>query len=353
MPSRGLIVLAVVTVFCVVACWVIVGQRYSDVPSAAQEGGPVFPAFATQLADVEKIVVHRASGEFTLSQNGDMWANGGIGGFTADTGRIKKMLTGVASLRYLEAKTLRSALHKKLGVEDIAPDAKSTRLTLLGKNNTVLADLLVGKTKERSATNAQSVYIRLVGEKRVWLAEGSLDVHYDAIDWSNNHLIDLPAKDLSSVSIEHADGQIVSLYRDTARKMTLGNIAADTRIAHQYQIDFMAGLLEGVSFIDAKPLSTSDSRAASAFFVTVSSLDHFGIEIQTAAPEQDGSIWVTLKAWASSDPQASEEATQEAERINADFGGWSVKLPRKFTDRLKIRLSDIIETPIKNNEQIQ
>lgn len=231
-------------------------------------------------------------------------------------------------------------------MEDPGPGAGSTRLTLRDEDGGVLADLIAGKVGLRTASaDGAGVYIRLPG-RRAWLAEGTLDVHRDAGDWSDRAIVDVDARSVRSLTVRHEDGEVVDLHRAKPgdRKLTLRNPPAGAVVAHQHHIDFMAGLLAGLSFDDARAGGPSDPAVTSGFEATVETLDDLRVMLRTGRPADDGSLWAAVDAGLADDAEASDHARAEASRIASQLDGWLVKLPRRISDRLEIRLHDIIRT---------
>ena len=347
MPTRGLVVLAVVTVATVAASGIAVDKRYRQTVLEARGGEAVFPDLHGRTGGVAVIEVARAGGAFALERRGDGWANAGLGGYPARAELVETVLSGIADLRYLEPKTARAALHPKLGVEDAGPGAGSTRLTLGDGDGGVLADLVVGKARPRTANaDRAGVYIRLPGRERAWLAEGTLDVHRDASGWSDREIVDIHARAIRSLTVRHADGEVVDLHRvePDDRKLTLRNLHAGAVVAHQHPIDFMAGLLQGLSFVDARAGGPSDPAVTPGFEATVETLDHLRVTLRAGNPAGNGSLWAAVDAGLADDVEASDHARAEASRIASQFDGWLLELPRRISDRLKIRLRDIIGT---------
>ena len=347
MPTPALIVLALVTVATVAASGIAVDARYRHAVLEAGGGEAVFPAFRGGAGGVAAIEVGRAGAGFALERRGDGWANTGLGGYPARPELIETVLSGVAGLRYLEPKTARTALYPRLAVEDPGPGAGSTRLTLRDGVGGVLADLVVGKARPRSANiHRAGVYIRLPGGERAWLAEGTLDVHRDATGWSDREIVDIDARSVRSVTVRHQDGEVVDLHRAEPddRNLTLRNLPAGAAVAHQHQIDFMAGLLKGLSFVDARAGGPSDPAVAPGFEVTVESVDHLRVTLRAGNPAENGSVWAAVDAGLAADGEASDHARAQAARIASRFDGWLLKLPRRIADRLEIRLHDIVGT---------
>ena len=347
MPTRGLVILALATVTTVAASCIAVDGRYRPTVLEARGGEAVFPAFRGRTGSVAAIEVARAGARFALERRGDGWVNTGLGGYPARAEPIDTVLAEIAGLGYLEPKTARTALHPKLAVEDPGPGARSTRLTLRDGDGGVLADLIVGKARPRTANaDRTGVYIRLTGRKRAWLAEGMLDVHRDAAGWSDREIVDIDARSVRSLTVRHADGEVVDLHRAAPddRKLTLRNLPAGRAVAHQHQIDFMAGLLKGLSFVDARAGGPSDPALAPGFEATVQTADHLRVTLRTGNPAEDGSLWAAVDAGLAVDAEASDHTRAEASRIASQFDGWLLKLPRRISERLNIRLHDIIGT---------
>ena len=347
MPTRGLVVLAVVTVTTVVASCIAVEGRYRETVLEARGGAAVFPAFRGRTDSVSEIEIGRAGTGFALERRGGDWANTGLGGYPARAELVETVLSEIAGLGYLEPKTARTALYPRLAVEDAGPGAGSTRLTLRDGDGGVLADLIVGKARPRTASaHRAGVYIRLPGRERAWLAEGTLDVHRDASGWSDRGIVDIDARSVRSMTVRHEDGEVVDLYRakPTDRRLTLRNLPAGAAVAHQHQIDYMAGLLKGLSFADARAGPPSDPAVTPGFEATVESADHLRVTLRAGNPAEDGSLWAAVDAAVAVDVEASDHARAEASRVASQFDGWLLKLPRRISDRLKIRLRDIIGT---------
>lgn len=348
MPTRGLSVLAALAVSAVVVCWIAIDARYRDGALEEQAGDLVFPELGDRIDTVTRVEVSRAGGRFVLARRAGGRANMGIGGYPATSTRVEDMLGAVAGLRYLEPRTQRRRLHHKLGVEDVTVGAKSTRLTFKDASGAVLADVIAGRRKEAVAGRyRQGVYMRLPGDERAWLVEGSLDVHLDVPEWSERMVVDIDARSLATLVVTHADGEVVALHRSQPgdRKLALKNLPAGAVIKHQYQIDYMAEMLQGVGFDDAKRAGMTDFMVIPAFEVVAQSQSGLAVTLLASAPEEDGSVWARIEATVSGEAPVSDQARQEAARLNADFDGWNIKLPRTVTDRLRIRLGDIIGRP--------
>ncbi len=348
MPSRGLFILAIITVTTVSVCWYVVDKRYQTVAYKKQAGGLVFPEFQHQITKIADIEVTRSSGKFVLSRHKGIWSNMGIGGFPAIPTRVEGVILAIAGLKYIAPKTNRSRLYRQLEVEDVTTTAKSTRLTFRDVVGTVLVDIIVGKSK--NTLNQQGVYLRLPGDTRAWLAEGSLNVRYDAPDWSDRAVVDFDADSLTALTISKSNGETLSLHREHPQdqELTLNNLAAGAVIAHQHQISYLAGLLQELNLMDAKRAKEYPLKTTLSFEAVAHHKQHLVVTLRADELMQDGSVWVHVDAQLADDSQTSNFARQEVARIQSKFNGWRIRLPRKFTDKLKIQMDDIIKLDTAN-----
>ena len=135
-------------------------------------------------------------------------------------------------------------------------------------------------------------------------------------DWSDRAVVDIDAGALATLVVTHADGEVVALHRNRPgdRKLALMNPPAGAGIEHQYQIDYMAGLLQGVEFDDAMRAGMADLEAIPAFEVVAQSQSGLAVTLRASAPEEDGSVWTRIEATVSGEAPASDHARQEAAR---------------------------------------
>lgn len=348
--QRGFIILAVITLVVSVATAVALNDRHRQAELANRSGGVVFPQLRQLVDGISSIEVGRASGSFTLHRGPGGWANAGVGGFPARQARIEKMIGELAGLSYVAAKTSRSALYSKLHVEDLQAGANSTQLTVKNSAGRVLANLIVGKAKLNVAgLDRQGVYIRIPGQSRAWLAEGTLDVRYDVADWSNPRVVDLPASAIAAMHITRHDGNPLVLLRnkdahaDPRSPLTIVQLPSNATIENQYQIDYIAGLLADVSFVDAKPASEVDLVASPGVQAVVTTRNGLLIVLRSTTVDADGSAWALLYAGVVDDAQVSVDVRQQASSIQSKFANWAIKLPPKMISKLRIRLEDIVK----------
>ncbi|OED41160.1 hypothetical protein AB833_10415 [Chromatiales bacterium (ex Bugula neritina AB1)] len=349
MPSRGLVCICAAALAVAVACFYAIDKRIQYIAPQTRAGSPVFPELAGAVSEVTHIEITRNGRHFVLQRQGGHWQNMALAGYPAISAHVDSLITSLAGLTYISAKTTRPSLYARLQVEDPVLGAASTRCVLKTADGVELASLIAGRVSDnRIAPGRQGVYIRLPDDERSWLAEGVLDIARDAVQWSAREVVNIDAGLITALRVQQSDGHRIALEKSGTR-MTLSNLPADSVVRNQYQIDYMSGLLESVTFTDVRPAAIDRPVKTSAYRAEVITDTGLMLEIQVDEVADDGSAWVRFMARAALE-SISDDSQQQIDRLNSALKGWSVRLPRKFADRLAIRLDDIIE--LKTNERL-
>lgn len=341
MPSRGLMVLAVVTAVSILGAAVAEYQRAVATATAAA-GALLLPGFMDRVNDVAVIRVERGAKTMNLRLKDGRWTVAEKAGYPARFEAVKTALVALGRLKTIEAKTAKAARYPKLWLEDPGPaEAKSTRLTMLDAGGATLAAIIVGKTRDGAAgVGRAGVYVRRPDEARAWLADGDPKLPADAVDWLDRELIDLARDRIASARLEPPDGGTVEIARADAgqRDFTLAGVPEGQKIKSAGSVNAVAWTLERLRFDDVTSANEVDFTAAAAS-ATFTSFD--GLTVQVTLAIKDDATWVRLEAGAADD--AKPEAREEAAAIRARTHGWAFRLPKYKVEKLRTRLADLVE----------
>ncbi len=338
LPSRGLMVLAVVTAVSVVGAAVATYQR-ADATAAA--GALLVPGLMERINDIAVIRVERGAQTMNLVLEDGRWTLAEKSGYPARFEVVKTALVALGRLKTIEAKTAKAALYPKLWLGDPgSAEAKSTRLTMLDDAGASLGAIIVGKTRAGAAGRA-GVYVRRPDEARAWLADGDPKLPADAIDWLDRKLIDLARERIASARLEAPDGATVEVTRADAgqRDFTLAGVPEGQKIKSAGSVNAVAWTLERLRFDDVTSADRVDFATAAAGTATFTGFD--GLTVQVTLAAKDDATWARLEA--SADDDAKPEAHDEAAAIRARTQGWAFRLPELKLEKLRTRLADLIE----------
>ena len=340
LPSRGLMVLAVVTAVSVVGAAVASYQR-ADATAAA--GALLLPGLMERINDIAVIRVERGAQTMNLVLEDGRWTLAEKSGYPARFEVVKTALVALGRLKTIEAKTAKAALYPKLWLGDPGPaEAKSTRLTMLDDGGASLGAIIVGKTRDGAAGAGRAgVYVRRPGEARAWLADGDPKLPADAVDWLDRNIVDLARERIASARLEPPDGATVEVARADAGEsdFTLAGVPEGQKIKSVGSVNAVAWTLERLRFDDVTSADRVDFATAAAGTATFTGFDGLTVRLTLAAA--DDATWVRIEASAADD--AKPETHEEATAIRARTDGWAFRLPEPKLKQLRPRLADLIE----------
>ncbi len=327
---------------------ILVGSGRGAVSDIAR-GEKLFPGLAERLDTVNRIEVARHDGRFVLEKRGDTWVLPDKGGYPARADLVRQTLIAVAQLETVEAKTAKADLLSRLNLADVtAPESKAAELVLKNSAGASLASVVIGKKRSGSAsalttgTEMPMVYVRRGGETQSWLAMGDIDPRATAQDWAIRDLVDLPEGEIARVEITPPglDGATPVPYTlvrpedDKAFTLDPAQVPQGQKPKEGWEINAVAAGLETLTLEDVTRADalTGTSPLAEAVFHAKS-----GLRVSVTLVTRDKEIWATIAATGEGD------AAAQAKTLNDRLSGWAYRLPEYKTNRMKMRLTELLD----------
>jgi len=359
--SRALIILLFVTIIAVAGAVLVLVREQASI-STDMETARLFPDLAAQLGYVAELRIEDARDSITIKRLGDGWVVPSKFDYPADQGRVRSAILAATRIDVLEAKTADPALYARLGVRSPDQDgARAVRLSLLDDAGDRLADVLIGDRPRGigvygsgGSHGAARAYVRQPDQAQSWLAAGVPELTTDSANWLDDQLLSLVEERVKRVTVRHADGSLVRVYRESADdgngggndNFSVADLPKDRRIR---AADGPASLAMGLAFLsfdDVQPADAVDWSDSSE--VVFTAFD--GLEITLRLKD----VWAHFSA--AYDPSIAEEGAggavlppsppdgaAEARRINERYGNWAYKLPTYKADDLVPTLDDLTE----------
>ncbi len=316
-------------------------------PSTARNplvGMLVLPDLGSQLQTVDRVTMVHGTRKVTLKRDTDGWQVEEKNDWPAEPQRVRRLLLGLAELRYVEPKTREPRLYSRLDVEDAGkPISKSTLITVADDKGKLLGDIIAGKSKyDELGGGNDGLYLRKPGDVQSWLASGSLDLSGDATAWLDKSLLDVPAASVKEAEFIAADGRNVTILRGAAgEKFHLANpVPKGKKLKDADALDEPAGALASLELADVEPAALfafPEKGISRARFTTFD-----GLTVTVDIAQQSKTNWVRISA------SGTGAATAHAEAINTKTKGWLFALSDYKTGLLKTTLSGLIE-PAKSS----
>ena len=336
MSNKPMAVLSVLAALAVISA--VIAYNAKRAPTQTQAAGPIFPELADRANDVTAVSI--ASGVDTIelvNQNG-VWAVASKDHYPADFDQIKKLIVDLSNLQIIEEKTSNPELYDRIGVVDPTSGVSaSTLVTLEDSSGDAVASLILG-LREGQGADARW-FVRESAQAQSYLVEGSLDVGSTTLDWLDRDVLRLDQDRVRSVSIVHADGERVSVARESADDLRFefdDAIAGAAAAGGGNAIGFAFTSLDLEDVVRADALSPIAPEAN----IEVRTFD--GLVLRAGIRAEEGRTWLTLHATAIPF-EGGESPTAEAESFNARLGGWAFAIADHQAQNLTKRMSDFAQ----------
>ena len=324
MNQKTLIGLAVAALIALLAA---IALNHANKPQSEGSGEAVeylAPGLREHINDISKVIVTAGGNKVlaTLQRGTTGWSLVEKGGYAVDTGKLREFLLKVSDAKLVEKKTANKDKYATLGVEDVsAKDAKGLQVELDGLAQPL--KLIVGDPDARGSRT----FVRRVGEAQSWLASGLLSVEKNAADWLKKDLADIAASRIAQVSITHADGKTLRVYKDAQgdANFKLADIPKGREAGPEYGINGLASNLAGLRFDDVLPAKETapDAKALKARYATFD-----GLVVDVSAWQKDGKDYAQFKA--SFDAvQADKDIAAAQAKAKADFDAATAAAAKK------------------------
>lgn len=312
---RNTLILVVGGVVALLIGWQFGTPSQGGGQKAVAPGTLVFPGLAAKLQAAQRITIQTKGNTLVIARKDGAWGLADRGGYPVQQDRLRELLTGLTELRVTEARTSDPEQYARLGVDDPAkPVTTANLLRVFGPNDALIAELIVGHRRVRTAGNVpESIYIRRPGEAQSWLAEGRLPVDADAQLWFEREITNIPKDRVASVVSARGD-TILEFGRD-GDALALKTPAEHPKL-DDYRVEEVFRSLESLTLTDVKPASEQPGEKLGSAVVTTTD----GLVVTVAVFKIETDIWAQFTV------TGEGEAKQAAEALQGRIGGWAYQL---------------------------
>jgi len=335
---RNTLILAVVGIAALFAGWQFGMPSHGGGQKAIAPGTLVFPGLAAQLQAAETLSITTKGRTMTLVRKDGIWGIAERGGYRAQQDRLRELLTGLTELRVTEARTADPEQYDRLGVGDPnKPVTTANLIRLLGPGDKLIAELIVGHRRVRTAGNVpESIYIRRVGEAQSWLAEGRLPVDADPQLWFEREIANIRKEQVASIVSTRAEGTL-EFGRD-GDTLVLRSPAEHPKL-DEYRLEDVFRALDSLTLTDVKPAAEQPGEKIGSAVFTLTD----GMVVTVSVWRADVDVWAQFQA------SGEGEAKARADAMNARVAGWAYQLgswkEKSFVPKLDELKSDEPEKP--------
>jgi len=309
---RVTLLFAIGIVIIALAAWMSSRNQTGDDSIA---GTAVLPGLERSLNDVSQIRITKAGNTQTsLDRKATDWLVGERG-YPADSGKLRKLLLDLGSLKVVERKTRIARNYPVLGVDDVtAAKATGARIDVVSAGKTW--SLIVGKT-----VDGNDVYVRVVDSAQSLLASPMVMADADPKLWLDPNILDIAQDRVSEIEEQPPKGPGFSVARDkkTQADFTVRGIPHGRELTGPDAADSMGSALSSLTLTDVRsavpPAAGTD--LSHAVFKTFD-----GLEIDISGYKQANDHYIDISARAT-----GRSADAEAQQINSRVHGWDYEIP--------------------------
>jgi hypothetical protein len=309
---RVSILFAIGVIVIALAAWVS-GRSQRGGSSVA--GTAVLPGLEGSLNDVTQIRITKAGKtQATLDRRPTDWVVAERG-YPADSGKLRKLLIDLGSLKAIERKTSIARNYPVLGVQAVTrPGATGARIDLVAPGKAW--SLIVGNSMD-----GDECYVRVADSPQSLLASPLIQVDADPKLWLDPTIVDIGESRVSAIIERPAKGAGFSVSRDKTSQadFTVHGIPRGRELTGADAADSMGSALSSLTLTDVRRSAAppKDAALAHAVFKTFD-----GLEIDVSGHKEANLDYIDLSAQA-----IDKSAATEARAINSRVQGWDYEIP--------------------------
>ncbi|GJL62833.1 MAG: hypothetical protein NPIRA04_14870 [Nitrospirales bacterium] len=287
MKPKTLLMLAGITLVVSIGA-AFFGQEREHQPD--QSGELFFPDLMNRINHIHKMTIETNNETVTLIREADTWSVKESGGYTAAFEKIKPVLIGMAELRVREPKTKNPELYEKLGLQDKdAEGSSSTLITLKTKDASTAATLLLGDQRPaKGAPSLTEMYVRKPEDPQTWLVVGNLPIEKVPGQWLDKELLKIASKRVQRVRVTHADGEMLTVYKDTpdALDFKIQDLPKGVKVGSQFNVNNVVTSLAQLQMDDVKKADKFQVETQPGIKAVLETFDGLRLTVETMQKDE-------------------------------------------------------------------
>ncbi len=226
-------------------------------------GNLVFPLLHAAPEKAKLLSIEAGERRLKFKQQGDfVWVSENKFGYPASSVLLKKVISQLADMRKIEAKTKMASRYNQIGVESpYQPGANSVLVRLEGANGEVLAESILGAQFRRNNIGiAEGTFIRHPKKQQAWLASGNIEIPNNLVSWLDTRITNFGPTEIKQIKLWLEPGNMAIVDRPEYKSAfiyqnRLGVGYLDKEISKE-----LSKCLSKLSFLDVWPRNRAKKR---------------------------------------------------------------------------------------------
>ena len=352
MTPRGILIVAMFTVACLMAAFVAMHRMPRDTPHPV--AGQLFPALVGHEQDVASLELTQADGtQVVVKRSADgVWTLPSLDGYPADGDRVRAFIAGLEAMALLEQKTADPARYGDLRLEE--PGLKSPepaspqkpggapaagrvgeRVRMLSADGQVMGDAVFGRSAPSLGRSGGGTYVRRETEAPSWLVEGAFNAPSTAIGWTTTMIFPLADfKSIKAATLSAAGHEVVSVSRDKPDSETSTIRPPPADVPDQAKALRLLELPVSLGYEDVRPAPSPLPRPIREAVFDDFAGGHYSLAVIPVGSEN---YVLASRVGAAGDSQAADAAAA----FNRDHAKWLYRLAPYRNDLLMLSAADL------------
>jgi len=203
MKPKSILTMLIVLIILIGASLIIVNQQSNKRAKQSKLGGLLLENLPVN--DINAITIKSKEDNVSLGKKEDKWVVLSTYDYPADFKKIieivKKFKDSKVGRKFNASKgTINRLGLKKPDDKDADDDQKGIRVILADKDNKIIADVIVGKTRDTETGATGGQYVLLTNENQIYLIDQTLKyTEKKSSGWIEKELVDVKAEDIAKV----------------------------------------------------------------------------------------------------------------------------------------------------------
>lgn len=350
MSGRGFGILVGATAVVLVALGLMQFSGGSGRDRSGELPERLAPGLGERINEADAIEIQTGVQTVRLERDETGWRSASLAGYPAKLEAVKQALVGLSELEPRERKTDDAGRLARIGLAEPGAGSDALGVTVFAGGETI-ASLVLGN---QVGPAGEQRFARLAGESQAFTVEGRVTIPTEPLEWVDRELLRIGRDRVESLTIEHPDGQVVSLIREVEGSGFRLASVPESRVPKPAAT--LNAPPNSLSFLRFENVARGESSSSPEVVVSRFGLRN-GLVVIVRTWEVDGVVWAAFAfeagdAVADTSPDEQEAVTpekpspiEEAEELRARVSGWHFALPDFQADSLRRRLEDLTDEP--------
>lgn len=339
-PRSVLLLGALVVVVLTLA--LVTGRDSAD--NGLDDEDLLLPDLREQVNDIEAIDIIDREGNTAvrLRRERERWRVREKDNYEASFEQVHDLLQDLVRMRREDERTARPDWYGRLNVADPGEDGAGVMVAFPDVD---VPAVILGRVDPSGLGR----YARLAGEATSWLTDRSPEVPETPLEWLERAIMDIPASELTEVTLRHPDGETVHLRPagEEDRQWVLMNVPEGREAAPEWEIRPTANALATLNLEDVRRGDPVPDDAVSALFVT-----REGLNFIARLFEDDDGHWVRFSVSAETRAGENENGDEQDTELAIDAAAahdrlapWQFAITADRYQRMTRGLEDFLAEP--------